>query len=99
MCTSNGNFSEFTSACIEIISRVSDDESSIQVISNLKFIHLFLGCGDGRNGLLYLMTIYKLKAFHTAIMLLCIHSTDTQLTENIARQAQTAAQISILNAT
>ncbi|XP_062151070.1 sister chromatid cohesion protein SCC2 [Alnus glutinosa] len=30
MCTSNGNFSEFTSACIEIISRVSDDESSIQ---------------------------------------------------------------------
>uniref|UniRef100_A0A2N9ILA6 Sister chromatid cohesion protein n=1 Tax=Fagus sylvatica TaxID=28930 RepID=A0A2N9ILA6_FAGSY len=30
MCTSNANFSEFTSACIEIISRVSDDESSIQ---------------------------------------------------------------------
>ncbi|KAK9272285.1 hypothetical protein L1049_002656 [Liquidambar formosana] len=30
MCTSNVNFSEFTSACIEIVSRVSDDESSIQ---------------------------------------------------------------------
>lgn len=30
MCTSNSNFSEFTSACIEIISRVSDEESSIQ---------------------------------------------------------------------
>ncbi|KAK3409227.1 hypothetical protein EUGRSUZ_J01370 [Eucalyptus grandis] len=30
MCTSNANFSEFTSACIEIIARVSDDESSIQ---------------------------------------------------------------------
>ncbi|XP_015879861.3 sister chromatid cohesion protein SCC2 [Ziziphus jujuba] len=30
MCTSNSNFSEFSSACIEIISRVGDDESSIQ---------------------------------------------------------------------
>ncbi|XP_043723942.1 sister chromatid cohesion protein SCC2 [Telopea speciosissima] len=30
MCTSNANFSEFTSACIEIISRVSDEECSIQ---------------------------------------------------------------------
>ncbi|KAF3444847.1 hypothetical protein FNV43_RR14540 [Rhamnella rubrinervis] len=30
MCTSNSNFSGFTSACIEIISRVGDDESSIQ---------------------------------------------------------------------
>ncbi|KAK3005952.1 hypothetical protein RJ639_017655 [Escallonia herrerae] len=30
MCTSNANFSEFTTACIEIISRVSDEESSIQ---------------------------------------------------------------------
>ncbi|XP_010550011.1 PREDICTED: nipped-B-like protein B isoform X2 [Tarenaya hassleriana] len=30
MCTSNPNFSEFTSACAEILSRVSDDESSIQ---------------------------------------------------------------------
>ncbi|PSR87716.1 Nipped-B-like protein [Actinidia chinensis var. chinensis] len=30
MCTSNTNFSEFTRACIEIISRVSDEESSIQ---------------------------------------------------------------------
>ncbi|XP_057993435.1 sister chromatid cohesion protein SCC2-like isoform X2 [Hevea brasiliensis] len=30
MCTSNANFSEFKTACIEIISRISDDESSIQ---------------------------------------------------------------------
>ncbi|EXB38089.1 Nipped-B-like protein [Morus notabilis] len=30
MCTSNANFSEFTRACIEIISRVGDEESSIQ---------------------------------------------------------------------
>ncbi|XP_006482736.1 sister chromatid cohesion protein SCC2 isoform X3 [Citrus sinensis] len=30
MCTSNTNFTEFTTACIEIISRVNDDESSIQ---------------------------------------------------------------------
>ncbi|CAK7338590.1 unnamed protein product [Dovyalis caffra] len=30
MCISNPNFTEFTTACIEIISRVSDDESSIQ---------------------------------------------------------------------
>lgn len=30
MCTSNANFVEFTNACIEIISRVSDEESSIQ---------------------------------------------------------------------
>ncbi|KAK9118958.1 hypothetical protein Scep_017051 [Stephania cephalantha] len=30
MCTSNANFSEFTKACLEIISRISDEESSIQ---------------------------------------------------------------------
>ncbi|XP_031407003.1 sister chromatid cohesion protein SCC2 isoform X3 [Punica granatum] len=30
MCTASDNFSEFTSACIEIIVRVTDDESSIQ---------------------------------------------------------------------
>ncbi|XP_010259396.1 PREDICTED: nipped-B-like protein isoform X2 [Nelumbo nucifera] len=30
MCISSANFSEFTTACIEIISRVSDEESSIQ---------------------------------------------------------------------
>ncbi|KAI3987759.1 hypothetical protein MKX01_028493, partial [Papaver californicum] len=30
MCTSNANFSEFTNACLQIISRVSDEESSIQ---------------------------------------------------------------------
>lgn len=98
MCTSNGNFSEFTSACIEIISRVSDDESSIQVISKLKFIHFFWDVGWEEWATLSNESI-KVKSFHKAIMLLCIHSTDTQLTENIARQAQTAAQISILNAT
>lgn len=32
MCTSNSNFSEFSTACIEIISRVNDEESSVQVI-------------------------------------------------------------------
>ncbi|KAI9121027.1 hypothetical protein K1719_008060 [Acacia pycnantha] len=32
MCTSNASFSGFTRACTEIISRVSDDESSIQDI-------------------------------------------------------------------
>lgn len=31
LCTSNSNFSEATHAFIEIISRVSDEESSIQV--------------------------------------------------------------------
>ncbi|XP_071913172.1 sister chromatid cohesion protein SCC2-like isoform X1 [Coffea arabica] len=30
MCTSNPNFAEFTTACIDIISRVNDEESSIQ---------------------------------------------------------------------
>ncbi|VFQ68533.1 unnamed protein product [Cuscuta campestris] len=30
MCTSNSNFSEFPNACIEIISRVNDVESSVQ---------------------------------------------------------------------
>lgn len=32
MCISNPNFTQFTTACIEILSRVSDDESSIQVV-------------------------------------------------------------------
>ncbi|XP_050226954.1 sister chromatid cohesion protein SCC2 isoform X2 [Mercurialis annua] len=32
MCTSNANFAQFTTACIEIISRITDDESSIQDI-------------------------------------------------------------------
>lgn len=31
MCTSNSSFSEFTTACVEIISRVNDEESSVQV--------------------------------------------------------------------
>lgn len=31
MCTSNSNFSEFTTACVEIVSRVNDEESSVQV--------------------------------------------------------------------
>ncbi|XP_057447706.1 sister chromatid cohesion protein SCC2 isoform X2 [Lotus japonicus] len=30
MCTSNANFSGFTRACTEIMSRISDDESSVQ---------------------------------------------------------------------
>ena len=32
MCCSDANFSGFTRACTEIISRVTDDESSIQVL-------------------------------------------------------------------
>eukprot|EP00257_Ricinus_communis_P019908 XP_015579021.1 sister chromatid cohesion protein SCC2 [Ricinus communis] len=32
MCTSNANFAQFTTACMEIISRITDDESSIQDI-------------------------------------------------------------------
>ena len=31
MCTSNVDFPESTRACIEIMSRISDEESSIQV--------------------------------------------------------------------
>lgn len=46
MCTSNSNFSGFTSACIEIISRVGDDESSIQVIHQRNVLFLLLGGGD-----------------------------------------------------
>ncbi|KAL2552247.1 PHD finger family protein [Forsythia ovata] len=30
MCTSSSDFSEFTTACVEIISRINDEESSIQ---------------------------------------------------------------------
>ncbi|KAI4346656.1 hypothetical protein L6164_007534 [Bauhinia variegata] len=37
MCTSNANFSGFTRACIEIISRVSDDETSIQDLVSKTF--------------------------------------------------------------
>lgn len=31
MCTSSSDFPEFTAACIDIIARVNDEESSIQV--------------------------------------------------------------------
>ncbi|CAL1392291.1 unnamed protein product [Linum trigynum] len=41
MCTSNANFSQFTTACIEIISRVSDDESSIQDLVCKTFFELW----------------------------------------------------------
>lgn len=34
MCTANPNFSEFTTACIVIISRICDEESSIQVVQH-----------------------------------------------------------------
>ncbi|KAL3526568.1 hypothetical protein ACH5RR_011224 [Cinchona calisaya] len=37
MCTSNPNFAEFTTACIEIISRVNDEESSIQDLVSKTF--------------------------------------------------------------
>lgn len=42
MCMSNANFSEFTSACIEIIPRVNDEEASVQVC--LKVIESFFCC-------------------------------------------------------
>ncbi|CAI0388147.1 unnamed protein product [Linum tenue] len=41
MCTSNTNFTQFTTACIEIISRVSDDESSIQDLVCKTFFELW----------------------------------------------------------
>ncbi|CAI0454365.1 unnamed protein product [Linum tenue] len=41
MCTSNANFTQFTTACIEIISRVSDDESSIQDLVCKTFFELW----------------------------------------------------------
>ncbi|XP_050374845.1 sister chromatid cohesion protein SCC2-like [Argentina anserina] len=37
MCISNRDFSEFTSACIAIISRIGDDESSIQDLVCMTF--------------------------------------------------------------
>ncbi|KAH0969515.1 hypothetical protein GBA52_028600 [Prunus armeniaca] len=37
MCVSNANFSEFTKACIAIISRIGDDESSIQHLDKILF--------------------------------------------------------------
>ncbi|KAG9439816.1 hypothetical protein H6P81_019981 [Aristolochia fimbriata] len=37
MCISNANFSEFTNACIEIISRVNDEEASIQDLVSKTF--------------------------------------------------------------
>lgn len=41
MCGSNANFSEFNSACIEIISRISDEESSIQVLLARIYVYHF----------------------------------------------------------
>lgn len=35
MCTSSAEFSQYTIACVEIISRINDEESSIQVLNNL----------------------------------------------------------------
>lgn len=39
MCTSSANFQEFNNACIEIISRINDEESSIQVALARKDTH------------------------------------------------------------
>ncbi|WOH13630.1 hypothetical protein DCAR_0833140 [Daucus carota subsp. sativus] len=45
MCTADPNFSEFTNACIIIISRICDEESSIHVIF-LKILSEFFGPQD-----------------------------------------------------
>ncbi|MFS8031868.1 putative chromatin regulator PHD family [Helianthus anomalus] len=48
MCTSNANFLEFNSACIEIISRISDEESSIQDIVCKTFYEFWFEESSGR---------------------------------------------------
>lgn len=35
MCTSSADFSQYTPACVEIISRINDEESSIQVQNDM----------------------------------------------------------------
>lgn len=40
VCTSNPKFSEFPSACIVIISRVSDEESSVQVVLEQRNLYI-----------------------------------------------------------
>ncbi|CAN8236312.1 unnamed protein product [Cochlearia groenlandica] len=49
MCTSNPNFSEFTSACVEILSRISDDESSIQDLVCKTFYEFWFEEPPGRH--------------------------------------------------
>ncbi|KAL4184364.1 hypothetical protein AMTRI_Chr10g225240 [Amborella trichopoda] len=41
MCISNGSFSETTNACLQIIARVNDDESSIQDLVSRTFYELW----------------------------------------------------------
>ncbi|KAI3713140.1 hypothetical protein L1987_71712 [Smallanthus sonchifolius] len=48
MCTSNANFLEFNSACLEIISRISDEESSIQDIVCKTFYEFWFEESSGR---------------------------------------------------
>lgn len=43
MCTSSSDFSEFTTACVEIISRINDEEASVQVIQlNIQYFRLLV---------------------------------------------------------
>lgn len=35
MCTSSADFSQYTTACVEIISRINDNECNIQVLNEL----------------------------------------------------------------
>lgn len=35
MCTSSSDFPQYTTACIELISRINDEESSIQVLHKI----------------------------------------------------------------
>ncbi|XAR51675.1 hypothetical protein NMG60_11006373 [Bertholletia excelsa] len=53
MCLSNSNFSEFTRACIEIISRVTDEESSIQDLICKTFHEFWFEEPSGSQGRLF----------------------------------------------
>ncbi|KAK1438915.1 hypothetical protein QVD17_04727 [Tagetes erecta] len=48
MCTSSANFQEFNNACIEIISRINDEESSIQDIVCRTFHRFWFEESSGR---------------------------------------------------
>lgn len=65
MCTSNSSFTEFPTACIEIIARVNDEESSIQVEGNLATTGYLMMASDVSfplclNSIVYSLTIMLL---------------------------------------
>nr|GLL18743.1 nipped-B-like protein isoform X1 [Ipomoea trifida] len=53
MCTSNSNFSEFSTACIEIISRVNDEESSVQDLVCKTFYDFWFDESSGSHSQFY----------------------------------------------